>query len=56
MERKYSDMYALFRHDHSAEEYFDELPSYLQDRIRPRYKMVDSFNRLENMVEKHRGY
>ncbi len=53
MERKYDDMYALFRHDHSAEEYFDSLPSYVQDRIRPRFQMVDSFHRLESMVERH---
>lgn len=46
MERQFSDMYALFRHDRNAEEYFDELPSYIQDQIRPRYKNVDTFERL----------
>ena len=43
MRREYSDMYALFRHEPGAEEYFERLPSYLQDRIRPRYQMVSSF-------------
>lgn len=56
MEKQYHDMYSLFRHDHSAEEYFDSLPSYVQDRIRPRYEMIDSFNRLEGMAEKCRKY
>lgn len=56
MEKQYGDMYALFRHDHSAEEYFDSLPSYVQDRIRPRYEMIDSFGRLENMAEDCRKY
>ena len=47
MRREYSDMYALFRHEPGAEEYFERLPSYLQDRIRPRYQMVSSFAVLE---------
>lgn len=54
MDRQYSDMYALFRHDHSAEEYFDSLPSYVQDRIRPHYQRIDSFGRLENLAEESR--
>jgi len=48
----YSDMYALFRHEPGAEEYFDSLPSYIQDRIGPRYRSVDSFDRLEEYVER----
>lgn len=51
MERQFSDMYALFRHDRNAEEYFDELPSYIQDQIRPRYKHVDSFDRLMGFAD-----
>lgn len=54
MERQYNDMYALFRHDHSAEEYFDSLPSYVQDRVRPRYQMVDSFDRLASLADECR--
>lgn len=48
MERKYNDMYALFRHEPGAEDYYNALPSYVQDQISPRYKAVDSFGRLEN--------
>lgn len=51
MREQYEDMYALFRHDRNAEEYFDELPSYIQDRIRPRYKNVDTFDRLMSFAE-----
>ncbi len=51
MRQQYDDMYALFRHDRNAEEYFDELPSYIQDRIRPSYKNVDTFDRLMSMAE-----
>lgn len=47
MNRKYHDMYSLFRNEPGAEEYFNLLPSYLQDQIRPRYKMVDSFSHLQ---------
>ena len=55
MRREYSDMYALFRHEPGAEEYFDRLPSYLQDRIRPRYQMVNSFAELEDCAERLSG-
>lgn len=56
MEKQFRDMYSLFRHDRSAEEYFDSLPSYIQDRIRPRYEMVDSFERLAGLAEQCRKY
>ena len=55
MQREYQDMYALFRHEPGAEEYFDKLPSYLQDRIRPRYRMVNSFAALEDCAERFCG-
>lgn len=55
MKREYNDMYALFRHEPGAEEYFDQLPSYLQDRIRPRYQMVNSFSTLEDCANRFRG-
>ena len=55
MRREYNDMYALFRHEPGAEEYFDQLPSYLQDLIRPRYQMVNSFAELEDCAERLSG-
>ncbi|MEQ2442439.1 hypothetical protein [Pseudoflavonifractor intestinihominis] len=55
MRREYNDMYALFRHEPGAEEYFERLPSYLQDRIRPRYQMVNSFATLEACAERFCG-
>ena len=51
MQHQYNDMYALFRHDRNAEEYFDELPSYVQDQIRPRYQAIDTFDRLVDYVD-----
>ena len=36
----YTDLYALFRRDPGAEEYFNQLPAYVQDRA------VDSLERL----------
>lgn len=57
MEEKYHDMYALFRHMHGAEEYFDALPSHVQDHIRPHFLSVDSYDRLLDMAEDCRkGY
>ena len=55
MRREYNDMYALFRHEPGAEECFERLPSYLQDRIRPRYQMVNSFATLEACAERFCG-
>lgn len=54
MSRKYHDLYALFRHDRNAEEYFEELPGAIQDRVRAYYQSVDSFQRLLSMVERER--
>lgn len=51
MEYRYHDMYALFRHERGAEEYFDALPSQVQDHIRPRFLAVDSYDRLLDMAE-----
>ena len=53
MKGKYNDMYSLFRHERGAEEFFDSLPSYVQDRIGPRYLSIDSFERLEEYAEKY---
>ena len=52
MDRKYTDMYSLFRHEPGAEDYFEALPSYVQDQIAPRYRAVDSFARLENYADR----
>ncbi len=54
MKRQYGDLYALFRHEPGAEEYFNALPSYLQDRITPCYRSIDSFERLEEYVKDNR--
>ena len=45
-------MYSLFRHEPGAEDYFEALPSYVQDQIAPRYRAVDSFARLENYADR----
>lgn len=54
MDHRYEDMYSLFRHDRNAKEFFDELPSYLQDQIRPRYQNVDTFDRLLEYADRLR--
>lgn len=54
MKGMYADMYSLFRHEPGAEEFFEALPGYLQDRIGPRYQSIDSFSRLEEYAEKLR--
>lgn len=46
MNKQYGDLYALFRHDPSAEAYFNELPSFVQEHIRANHHQVDSFGRL----------
>lgn len=46
MDPLYQDMYALFRHNREAEEYFNTLPPYVQDQISARYRSVDSLARL----------
>ena len=32
----YTDLYALFRRDPGAEEYFNQLPAYVQDQLSAR--------------------
>lgn len=53
MRDSYADMYALFRHVPGAEDYFEGLPSYVQDRISPRYQCIDSFERLEEFAGRY---
>ncbi|EHM40792.1 hypothetical protein [Flavonifractor plautii] len=42
----YTDLYALFRRDPGAEEYFNQLPAYVQDQLSARCWAVDSLERL----------
>lgn len=42
----YTDLYALFRRDPGAEEYFNALPAHVQDSLRAQYRSVDSLERL----------
>lgn len=42
----YTDLYALFRRDPGAEEYFNQLPAYVQDQLSARCRAVDSLERL----------
>lgn len=51
MERKYADMYALFRHEHKAEAYFESLPDYVRDQISYRMKNVNTFDELRNCAD-----
>ena len=53
MKGEYNDMYSLFRHGRGAEDFFNALPSYVQDRIGPRYQSIDSFERLEEYAVKY---
>ena len=49
MQKKpYRDLYALFRHEPGAEDYFNRLPDYVQDQIAARYLTVDSMERLQS--------
>lgn len=48
MERQYHDMYALFRHEPGAEQFYHTLPSYVQDQLSAHYKLVDSLERLHS--------
>lgn len=51
----YQDMYALFRHDSQAEDFFNALPPYVQDQIRARYRSVDSLERLQSYAYSIQG-
>lgn len=51
MNREYADMYALFRHDHKAEAYFESLPDYVRDRISYRTKNMNTFEDLRNYAD-----
>ena len=46
MREPYRDLYALFRHDPSAEEYFNSLPDHVQDRLSAQYRSIDTKERL----------
>ena len=44
-------MYALFRHDHKAEAYFESLPDYVRDQISMRVKNVNTFDDLQGYAD-----
>ena len=45
----YTDLYALFRRDPGAEEYFNQLPAYVQDQLSARCRAVDSPELVEEI-------
>jgi len=49
----YSDLYTLFRHNPAAKEFFDSLPSHVQDRISAQYRLVDSLERLQEYAAQY---
>lgn len=51
MDLTYSDIYALFQHDHKAQAYFNELPGYIQDQIKARKHAAGSYDALVQMAE-----
>ena len=51
MQLEYADMYALFRHDHKAEAYFESLPDYVRDQISMRVKNVNTFDDLQGYAD-----
>ena len=51
MTHEYADMYALFRHEHKAEAYFESLPDYVRDQLSYRTKNVNSFDELQNCAD-----
>ncbi len=52
MREPYQDLYALFRHEPRAEEYFNSLPGYVQEQIGAQYRAVDSLERLQSYARK----
>ncbi len=47
------DLYALFRHQPQAQNYFETLPLFVQEQIRSRYRLVDSMERLQAMAARY---
>lgn len=52
MEQEYDDLYALFRHEHKAEAYFETLPDYVRDQISSRSQSVNTFSSLRGYADK----
>ena len=48
----YTDLYALFRRDPGAEEYFNQLPAYVQDQLSARCRAVDSLSWWRRSAER----
>ena len=46
MTQEYQDLYALFRHEHKAEAYFETLPADVRDRLSAQSRTVHSFDAL----------
>lgn len=50
MEPTYSDIYALLEQDSAAEQYFSQLPGYIQAQIRARKRQPASLEELKRMA------
>lgn len=48
---KYPDLSALLQSDHQAQQYFNSLPSYVQDQISSRPNGVNSLASLKDYAE-----
>lgn len=51
MPQEYQDLYALFRHEHKAEAYFETLPADVRDRLSAQSRMVRSFDTLRAQAQ-----
>ncbi len=49
--QKYPDMFALFKSEPQAKQYFDKLPDYVRDQISTRAGNVNSFESLRDYAE-----
>ncbi len=48
---EYPNMYALFKTEPKAKQYFDELPDYIQSQISTRADGVNSFESLRHYAD-----
>ncbi len=49
--KKYTDIYALFKEEPTAKQFFDQLPDYVRDQINTRANGVNSFESLKNYAD-----
>ena len=54
VEPTYSDIYALLEQDPAAEQYFAQLPGYIQAQIRARKQQPSSLEELKRMANEAR--